>query len=197
MQELITSMPLSILKISRFVSSMRTLHQPDQLPLSGSGLPMQSYPLRSMLWSRRCNRRRFLRSRARDLAGGEGRGEEERDGADCEDRRAAGRDRCRRGNSIHPLGLGWIRARDHSIYPSGLGWMSGRGRLNATGRPHGAYGWMTSTVKLFSSELSPWQRECNSCWYGQIQCNPAERQSECGPRFAERSHSLCLFTGIK
>ena len=58
-----TKMPFSILKIRRFASSMRTLHQPARLPLRGSGLPRQAYPLRSMLWSRRCRRRKVLRSR--------------------------------------------------------------------------------------------------------------------------------------
>lgn len=58
-----TKMLFSILKIRRLASSMRTLHQPARLPLRGSGLPRQEYPLRSMLWSRRCRRRKVLRSR--------------------------------------------------------------------------------------------------------------------------------------
>ena len=55
-------------KTNRFFSSIRTLHQPERFSRNGSGLPIQSYPLRSILWiselirfsvrlSRRCHSR--------------------------------------------------------------------------------------------------------------------------------------------
>ena len=78
---------------------------------------------------------------------------------------------------------------------TGGGWASeGRGRLNATGSPHGGSDVVLSLTR--GSFLLTFRKaeRMQPHPIRQIQCNQLERQSECNPRLAAGLHSLCLLT---